>query len=78
MSTLKAGVQGLVRVEPPEIGSIVRYENKIVLASVAQNIPVLPPRPANVRHVMRLVSRIGCDAYEFNAETLVDQEPHGD
>jgi len=44
---------------------------------VVQNIPVLPPRLANVRHVMRLVPRISCDAYEFNTETLVDQEPHG-
>lgn len=73
----KAGVYRLVGVEPPEIGSIVCNENKIVLASVAQDIPILPPRLANMRYVMRLVPRIGCDAYEFNTETLVDQEPHG-
>jgi hypothetical protein len=66
-----------MRVEPPEIGSVVRHENKIVLAGVPQNIPILPHRLVNVRNVMRLVPRIGCDTYEFNAETLVDQEPHG-
>ena len=59
-----------------EIGGIVGDENKIILARVAQNIPVLPAGFADVRHVMRFITGLGRDGHELNAETLVDQEPH--
>ena len=52
----EAGVQRLFCVELPEISSIVGHENKIVLARVAQNIPVFPAGFADVRHVMRFVA----------------------
>ena len=50
---------------------------KILHVARRQALFLLAFRLANVRHVMHLVPRIGCDAYEFNTETLVDQEPHG-
>src|SRR5581483_2270905 len=63
-------------VELPEIAGIVGYENKIIRARVAQNIPVFRAGFADVRNVMRFVAGLGRDGHELNAETLVDQEPH--
>jgi hypothetical protein len=69
-------VQRLRGVKLSKVRSIVNDKDEIVLASVAQDIPVLPACLADVCHVVRFAACLGRDSHELNAETLVDQESH--
>ena len=72
----KAGMQGLRRVELPEIARVVGDKDEIVVAGVARDIPVLPARSANMRNVPCFMTTLFGDGDEADGEALVDQKPH--
>ena len=69
-------MQRLLCVKLPEVRSIVRDQGEIVLARMAQDVPVFPPSLADVRNVTRFVACFGRNSHELNAETLINQKPH--
>jgi hypothetical protein len=72
----KTRMQRLGRIELAKICGIVRDQNKIVLACVVRDVPILPPCSAHMSNVVRFVARCGGDSHQLNAQTLIDQESH--
>ena len=52
-------------------------ESEVAVARLAQDVPVFPASPADVRDVARLVAGLSGNGSQMNAEAFVDQEPHG-
>ena len=72
----KAGMQRLRRIELPEIARVVGDEDKIIVAGVARDIPVLPTRAADMRDVPGFMAALLGDGDQADAEAFVDQKPH--
>ena len=72
----KAGVQLLCLIETAEIAGVVGDEDKIAVAGVAHDIPVLPAGAADMRDMLRLMAGLPGDGDQVDGEAFVDQEPH--
>jgi hypothetical protein len=72
----EAGMQRLRRIELPEIARVVGDKDKIIVAGVAHDIPVLPARAANMRDMPCFMAALLGDGDQADAEALVDQKPH--
>ena len=69
-------MQGLRRVELPEIARVAGDEDEIVVAGVACDLPVLPARSADMRNVLCFMAALLGDGDQADAEAFVDQKPH--
>ena len=69
-------MQRLRCVELPEIARVVGDEDKIAVARVAHDIPVLPAGAADMRNVLGFMAGFPGDGDQVDAEALVDQKPH--
>ena len=69
-------MQRLRRIELPEVAGVVGDEDKIALAGVAHDIPVLPAGAADMRDVAGFMAALPGDGDQVHAEAFVDQEPH--
>jgi hypothetical protein len=72
----EAGMQRLRRIELPKIARVVGDEDKIAVAGVARDIPVLPARAANMRDVSGFKAALLGDGDQADAEAFVDQKLH--
>jgi hypothetical protein len=66
----------LRRVEFPEIAGVIGDKDKIAVAGVAHDIPVLPARAADMCDVLGFMSRLPGDSDQVDAEAFIDQKPH--
>jgi len=72
----EAGVQRLRQVKLPEIARVVGDEDKISVAGIAHDIPILPAGAADMRDVLGFMAGFPGDGDQVNAEAFVDQKPH--
>jgi hypothetical protein len=72
----RAGVQQLRRIELPEIAGVIGDEDKIAVAGVAHDIPVLPACAADMRNVPGFMTAFPGDGDQVDAEAFVDQKAH--
>jgi hypothetical protein len=63
-------------IELPEIAGVVGDEDKIAVAGVAHDIPVLPARSADMRDVLSFMAGFPGDGDQVDAEAFVNQNPH--
>ena len=72
----ETSMQGLGRIELPEVARVVGNEDEIAFAGVARDIPVLPASPADMRDVSGFMAGLPGDGNQVDAEAFVDQKPH--
>ena len=69
-------MQGLRRIELPEIAGVVGNEDEIALSGIADDIPVFPAGPADTGDVSGFMAGYRGDSDQVDAEAFVDQKPH--
>jgi hypothetical protein len=69
----KAGMQRLRGIELPKVARVVGDEDKIAVACVAHDVPVLPARSADMRDVLSFMAGFPGDGDQVDAEAFVDQ-----
>ena len=70
------GMQRLGSIKLPEVACVVGDDNKITVAGVAHNIPVLPAGTAYMRDMLGFMAGFPGDSDQVDAEAFVDQKPH--
>jgi len=69
-------MQGLRRIELPEIAGVVGNEDEIALSGIADDVPVFPAGPADTGDVLGFMAGYPGDSDQVDAEAFVDQKPH--
>ena len=69
-------MERLRRIKLPEIARVVGDEDKIAVAGVAHDIPVLPARAADMGDVAGFMAGFSGDGDQVDGEAFVDQKPH--
>ena len=69
-------MQGLRRIELPEIAGVVGNEDVIALSGIADDVPVFPAGPADTGDVLGFMAGYPGDSDQVDAEAFVDQKPH--
>ena len=72
----ETSMQGLGRIELPEVARVVGNEDEIALSGIADDVPVFPAGPADTGDVLGFMAGYPGDSDQVDAEAFVDQKPH--
>ena len=72
----ETSMQGLGRIELPEVARVVGNEDEIALSGIADDIPVFPAGPPDTGDVLGFMAGYPRDSDQVDAEAFVAQKPH--